>query len=431
MSEGGKLTLIATVGGQTDPVRTAIVEHQPDVCVLLCSHNSQEAAEQLKEELRSHDVRHTEFVIEVLHDPDEPWTIHQRSFDAIASAQARGHRVVVDYTGGTKSMSAALLTAALARDVEATVTIAPRTDTDPIRQGQRTRQVTLPDIRQHVHFHTVTSHQLQRYDYAAAGEDLRTASRRVRQGQNPEIDHAERLFESFAFWDRFQLAEAKSILEGYGRHDRVKPFFELLGQSIAASTWLAGDGQAPGAICRAALIADMLRNAERRAAAHRYDDAMARLYRAFELAAQVRLRGEFDLRTGDFDFERIRPQIDPAHSAQAAQELAHKAQLGAMDSWRLLNYLGDCWGIAMAGDLDDINRKALMIRNSSILAHGITPISPDEWRTAWSQAGEKLWDLLKADRHGPERFPQFPNEIEFFLQVGQAAAGANATTEEG
>jgi CRISPR-associated protein (TIGR02710 family) len=425
MSERGNLTLIATVGGQTEPVRTAAVEHQPDVCILLCSRETHGDGERLIEDLRTVLPR-TEFSTEVLPDPDEPWTIHQMSFTTIARAQARGHRVVVDYTGGTKSMSAGLLTAALTRGGEATVTVAPRTGSGDITGGQRPRHVPLPAIRQQLHFHTVTTHQLQRYDYAAAAEDLRTASRRVRQGENPEIDHAERLFESFALWDRFQLAEARSILDGYGRHGPVQPYLEFLGQSIAASIWFGGGRETAGPICRAALVADMLRNAERRAAADRFDDAMARLYRAFELAAQIRLLGNFDLHTGAFDYQQVRSRISSEHAEQAHAELAHKSQLGAMDSWRVLNYLGDPWGRSMAEQLDTINRQALMVRNSSILAHGINPVGEDQWRTAWALAGDKLWSLLEADGHGPERFPQFPNEVEFFLQVGRAASGTAA-----
>ena len=37
-------------------------------------------------------------------------------------------------------------------------------------------------------------------------------------------------------------------------------------------------------------VGDLLRNAERRAAQSRFDDAVARLYRALELFAQLRLR---------------------------------------------------------------------------------------------------------------------------------------------
>lgn len=42
-------------------------------------------------------------------------------------------------------------------------------------------------------------------------------------------------------------------------------------------------------------VQDLILNAERRAVQERYDDAVARLYRAVEMVAQVRLQSEWGL----------------------------------------------------------------------------------------------------------------------------------------
>ncbi|MFB3787117.1 MAG: hypothetical protein ACE15F_12200 [bacterium] len=52
------------------------------------------------------------------------------------------------------------------------------------------------------------------------------------------------------------------------------------------------------------LVEEVIQNAERCAKRHRFDDAMARLYRATELLAQVKLRRDYGLEPGNLDISQ-------------------------------------------------------------------------------------------------------------------------------
>ena len=69
-----------------------------------------------------------------------------------------------------------------------------------------------------------------------------------------------------------------------------------------------------------ARLFDLWRNAERRAAQGRYDDAVARVYRLLEWSAQWLLRSRCGIDTGDVSPERVPPGMithDPTARAKS------------------------------------------------------------------------------------------------------------------
>jgi len=118
-----------------------------------------------------------------------------------------------------------------------------------------------------------------RYDYAGAAELASDALRRPLSEERQ--NHFQRIYtlaRAFEAWDRFDYEEAYKLLEPF-----AKDFVEhkiALERILGRSEKISGYEK----------VGDLIRNAERRAVQCRYDGAVARLYRALELFAQLRLK---------------------------------------------------------------------------------------------------------------------------------------------
>lgn len=151
-----------------------------------------------------------------------------------------------------------------------------------------------------------------------------------------------------------------------------------LSDSLLKSTAPRRDGLDQAADGRE-LVLDLLANAVRRAEIeHKYDDAVARLYSVIEKIAKLRLKTAWNL-----DNSAIDPASIPAE-AQAVLEGVSKDEQGRMalplrKSYELLVRLDDAVGRRYEGCAEQLG-KILTIRNMSLLAHGWQPISEDTYR---------------------------------------------------
>jgi CRISPR-associated protein (TIGR02710 family) len=118
-------------------------------------------------------------------------------------------------------------------------------------------------------------------------------------------------------------------------------------------------------------IADLISNAKRRGEIeHKYDDAVARLYRTIELIAQYGLKKYEIDDTGNVPKEKI-----PSRFISELKLVDDKAVIGLYQAYQFLAALGDNLGQSFLQDkkLKDLLQK----RNVSILAHGLTPVTKE------------------------------------------------------
>ena len=156
--------------------------------------------------------------------------------------------------------------------------------------------------------------------------------------------------------------------------------------------------QRPGSL----FVIDLIANAQRRAQQNRFDDAVARLYRATEALAQIRLQQKYHLDTGNLDLtntqypqtvkDRWCPQGDPQ-------------KIGLQEAYKLLNDLDDPLGQRFSElSLDDKERSPLSARNQSILAHGFSSLTKKTFDPLW----KTLLDLTQCTEQDLPRFPRLP-----------------------
>lgn len=160
---------------------------------------------------------------------------------------------------------------------------------------------------------------------------------------------------AYSTWDKFNHREALDKLK-----DVKLPCFD------ANKAFL-------GKLCHAEVkepyyIADLINNTRRRGAIEqKYDDAVARLYRTMELIAQYKLK-EYGIEdTSNVPADKIPPDL-----ARDSKTASGKIKIGLEKDYLVLDAKGDDLGREFVADskLKDLLHK----RNSSVLAHGIEPV---------------------------------------------------------
>jgi CRISPR-associated protein (TIGR02710 family) len=419
--------LICTVGGSHQPVVTAIRRSQPSHVVFVCTDTDAATGKPgsrtqieglghcIKE--KSTDAAPTlpniptqcelaegswELLVVPADDLDEAYRVLRRALCATRESWPEA-RVIADYTGGTKSMTGALILAALdERDVTLQFVTGARQDLVKVRDGTQAPTPAAVDAirlqRDMAPFLSAWSRYA--YEEAAAGLDAlpAPADRRLRA----DWQRARDLSAAFAAWDRFDHAGALSMLAVYERASAP-----LLGSLYRDLKLLARGHEDPAA--EGLRLWDLWLNAHRRAAAGRYDDAVARSYRLLEWTAQWVLRTEKGWQTGD-----LPPEVGTAAGFRPGDD--GKFQAGLFAAWSLVR--SDCQGPAAAffAAHEPALRDHISRRNRSILAHGHTPIDQTSWSAfcGWLEQHftPVLREMLSAHRIR-QPFGQLPDRYIF------------------
>ena len=127
------------------------------------------------------------------------------------------------------------------------------------------------------------------------------------------------------------------------------------------------------------ILASLINNSIRRAEEYKYDDAIARLYRAFELIAQIRLTS-YNIKSSDVDVSIL---LENDVSPEFIEELEKtkedgKIRIGLIKDYLLLNELNDDLGKYYVENAKMI-KNVTVKRNNSILAHGLESKSKEDF----------------------------------------------------
>ena len=154
------------------------------------------------------------------------------------------------------------------------------------------------------------------------------------------------------------------------------------------------------------ILASLINNSIRRAEEYKYDDAIARLYRAFELIAQIRL-GKYGLKSSDIDVDILKDKNVDGEFIEALEKTRQdgKIRIGLIKDFELLAELDDDLGKEFIENRNRINNLTIK-RNNSILAHGLESLDKDDF-DQFEELVESL--ALKLDKD----MKKFLNETRF------------------
>lgn len=391
-----KTFLVLTVGGSCAPIVTAIKDYQPDHTVFIVSTGDRgsritidgEQKPCQKEDktpevniLRQTGLQEGQYHIKELSDPDTLHLCYEEIRHELINLgpEQQEWRKIADYTGGTKTMSAALCLAALQTGWELSVVRGSRTDLIKVRDGtEMASLVNTGDVRAHQQIKQAED-LFNQYAYSPASELLKSLIRSapLSPGLQGSIQKMVTLCHGFDAWDRFDHVRAAQILHPY--RDEFLPQWIMLKKILGE---IQPSKYEP--------VIDLFFNAGRRAHNGRYDDAVARLYRALEMLAQTRLKQRDPaLFADDIDISLLPKPLQVRYAGRK-----DKIKLGLQEDYDLLAGLDDPLGSFYSPQRQKL-LATLQKRNNSILAHGSTPCDEGVYLEMYERVKIFITDGLK------------------------------------
>jgi CRISPR-associated protein (TIGR02710 family) len=147
-----------------------------------------------------------------------------------------------------------------------------------------------------------------------------------------------------------------------------------------------------------ALVHDLTSNARRRAAQNKYDDAIARLYRALEMMGQVAFEECTGCTTSNVPLEKIPRRLQKEYSHKYGSGDNKQLKLPLFATFRVLAEMNEPVGLNFIEHKKDFD-GLIFTRNNSILAHGVAAVEKNTY--------EKFEALIK-ELLGRNSFIEFP-----------------------
>jgi CRISPR-associated protein (TIGR02710 family) len=402
MAEAASTLLICTVGGSPEPVVAALKQWRPLRVRFVHTPQTKGDIEArilpmaLAEGVDLDAGRYDPFELPDGQDLANCLDRLRQLTPEVGDWAARGPRfqVVVDFTGGTKCMSASVgLQASRWPCLFSYVGGGERTKDGIGVVVSGTERIVYQANPWDALGHQAVEDFVVLFDqhaFVAAARVAGLAKTRVsRPDRKRELAVLEQFAKAFDAWDRFDHQSSSSTFDsiaksandlravfGASKADRVLDAIARLASHIAA---LCG---APAPSRHHVL--DLLANAKRRKDEGRVDDAVARLYRAIEAGAQVALKERHGFEsTEKVPLDRVPETLRPEWISRATDGVL---ALGLQDAYALLASLNDPLGEKFISAGLKGQASALGARNRSILAHGFDRVSESVFDKLWTAA---------------------------------------------
>ncbi|AEE15341.1 CRISPR-associated protein, TIGR02710 family [Thermodesulfobium narugense DSM 14796] len=368
--------MIITLGGTPEPVIKSIKSHKPKYVSIIASQDSINQIIFITQETKNSTAKIKKFIVDDHQSIEETFCKANEAYDWI-SEFATPEEIVVDFTPGTKAMSVGLFMAMSNKRVRFCYIGGKKRTKEgigvvesgyeeiieiknPLETFQKEKINQFVDFF-NSQFFAAADRILVEIIEKTAKKTLFKAIREINRG--------------YYLWDIFHYKEAircfrPAVMERISEEKKFKDFYNAIESNrkflevISVSTNKFKDYSLE-------LFSDVYENAQRRALAGHFDDAVLRLYRLIEMIAQERLKTKFGQDSSSVDFDKLKISED---SKSKWKELYKgKKGLGLNAVYDLLYNLNDELGITFQLCKESF-KKVQDSRNLSFLAHGITPL---------------------------------------------------------
>ncbi len=389
----------------------------PGSILFLCSEKSREETVPLILKKLGEDC--PEYTIipsaaDAINDAERLYLAYWNIVNGLLAKGIEGRDLVFDFTSGTKPMSAALVACAFVLENGTLSYIhGDRDDTGRVATGtERFSQFRPVELTQQRAFN-VAADLFNNYHFSAA---VRLLNEAVRRGGKPEtlrrLHLLKSLSEGYYQVELFELGKAheiflqvredKALLQDFGIHEAFGRNLNLL-KAVASPVVQKRESDKRDLLYCPERLALLYANALRRGEEGRYEDAVARLYRATEFLGQLVLYREKKQETKKFPLDGLPADLRDRKKADKDGCVS----LGLRDTFRLLesweHSLGkrfmELWKEGLEGRLND--------RNNGILAHGFEPCSREGFE-ALLACFDQLVPLCEKDWVRLAGFARFP-----------------------
>jgi CRISPR-associated protein (TIGR02710 family) len=379
--------MLMSLGGTPEPLIKSIAATRPEKIVFLASHVSTPLSGQIFKSLDFKPA--TEFVI--TEDPNLLYECYRAARGCVERIRKSGHspdEVLVDYTGGTKVMTAALILATVGLKYSFNYVggeLRNKNGLGTVIDGQEKMfaemspwSVFAEEERRQVK--TLFNHRR----YFSVKEIIDNARKRELPRQIRDyFNFVLPLSEGFLKWDQFEhvaafdfLKSGHAVLSNYidtYPEPSLEPFsanvLECIGRLQEIMSQTCGMNK-----FHLVMIGDLLNNARRKIEDKRHDDAAARIYRALELYGQVIFEEVAGCGNDRVKLEIIPEKLKKEFQRKYQDPHSKSLKLPLSATFGYLKVMGHEAGNRFFDRLKQI-KNIQSNRNDSILAHGIRPVS--------------------------------------------------------
>jgi len=419
-----KRVLILSVGGSPEPIVNAIKTYNPDFVYFFCSRGPKGSiltidspGDPCGDKRRSkcpkcgHEyylgnpegraivyqagLDKSKYDIVTVEDPDDLNECYLKLIELsslIKETYGDNCQVIANYTGATKTMSVAMVLAGLmTEEWDLSLNVGPRIDLIKVKSGDVPVVIDKWRVFCHNQLASVIK-AIENYSYAHASQIIsEMLIRPIDKSLRKRLIEGSQICQAFDLWDKFHHQRALELLSPFG--ERFSTYIILLKKILGGK---GSNGYE--------LVGDLLNNAERKAHHRYYDDAVARLYRATELFAQIRLEREYKYRSSDVRLNDLPVGLREEYKSYVREK--GKLIFGLREDYELLYKLGDPLGKKFKENEGRII-NSLTRRNLSISAHGLNPLSEEDY--LFVKSGMKDFVLDASDVINIDlRIPQLP-----------------------
>ena len=442
--------LILSCGGSPEPLKYCINRFQPDFIYFLCSENSIDVALDITEEL---EIKQDQFAIKNVLNYESLDESFAKSREIIKELQKNYDDIQIDFTGGTKPMVSGLVLAAVGEECSYTY-VGSINEESRDKNGMGIVKNGFEKIKSQKDPYDVYAVMefekgmdfFDKYQFSASKTNFALASEKL---ESPDLRELAAFYvsivEIYSKWDKFENLLYKSkplnsalrdIIYKINSSTNIKKYLtenfpnfilqiennlEFLNLKIYRKGTMKIDKVKY-------YLPDLLNNASRRIEEGKYDDAVARLYRAIELIAQIKLAEEklIDKNSLDnkkfkinmlqlnerFDFDIDEKICQMPEYREAADNNKKNFGIPLKKSYEILECLNSDFASKYLNDKDIKNN--LNSRNGSILAHGLNAIDKTTalnlYNQVFSYAKQAFGDIEKYMEMS--KFPKFSDKNE-------------------
>lgn len=404
--------LIATVGGPAEPVKLAIRHHEPSFIYFICSRHKPGQSGSCRQVFEAKNS-----IVKELHLTRDSWEIVEvessDTFSGIFSTVTRLIRelkkketdaeILVDYSGGTKTMSLAAALAGIEENLPVYFVDGIRDKNDRIIEGTEiVERIEIEDYLIEKFLYTAEA-LWEGFFYQSAASLTEKFIQTISEEKREKLKVLFYISRAFGLWDRFQHDLALDILKSYGRYEKIKEYLVIL-RKLSYSI-----DEEKNETKDYLIVVDLLYNARRRAEEKRFEDAIGRIYRALELLAQIRLYKEYGISTADVDPYLIPDYVRNEYVKRFTDEDG-KLRIPLFAAHKLICNLGDdVWNDWFVKN-ESLIRRFLQLRNFSFYAHGLKAVDEETFHRVTPMLGALKEILLKLEPD-MENFRQLPRSI--------------------
>jgi len=337
---------------------------QATAVAFIVSKESRQAAQKIAERAGIAEDRITFVELETPHDLNE---VFSRTHDTIRQLLASGYSpadISLNYTSGTKVMSSGAVLAAVFNQCSEL-----RYIYEGGPKGDRVI-ITRPEAVSAYGDLLLGSRLIEELRFQSASDLLARIDASLLSSHDVAIlDALKKIADAYNAWDTFNPGRFVELMGDLALPvDALKKFIVdsgTLGLLAQLASDLAREEYSP------LIFADTVNNATRRMMEGKYDDAVARLYRALEMLSQWVLR-RHGIDTDDVDTRKVPPRYRVSYEALRSMDDG-VVRIGMRKAYELLAILEAPLGLRFQSKKELL--PLLQARSKSILAHGTSRIA--------------------------------------------------------